>query len=65
MRIFIQKGWGCSSVVEYLPSMCKAQGLISSTAKRERRRENNRGGRERQRDRETETERLIQIPGRK
>jgi hypothetical protein len=26
-------GWGCSSVVEYLPNMCKALSSISSTAK--------------------------------
>jgi hypothetical protein len=27
------KGWRCSSVIELLPSTCKALGSISSTAK--------------------------------
>jgi hypothetical protein len=29
------KDWGCSSVVEHLPSIYKAPGLISSTARKQ------------------------------
>jgi hypothetical protein len=28
-----EKGWGCSSVTEHLPRMCKTLGLIPSPAK--------------------------------
>jgi hypothetical protein len=29
-----KKGWGCSSVVEHLPTMCKVLGSILSTARK-------------------------------
>jgi hypothetical protein len=31
------KGWGCSSVGEYLPSMCKAMGPILSMQQKRKR----------------------------
>jgi hypothetical protein len=32
--VCVSPGWGCSSVAKCLPSMCKALGLIPSTAKK-------------------------------
>jgi hypothetical protein len=38
---FVFEGWGCSLVVEHLPSMCKALGSITSTEKNENKSQQN------------------------
>jgi ligand-binding sensor protein len=48
LKINIQKGWECISVVDFLPCTHKVLSLVSSTPKKERRREEGRkkGGKE-------------------
>lgn len=51
------KVWECSSVVEYLASMCRAQSLMTSTAKKK---ERERKGGQRGETQEAEVEGLLE-----